>query len=154
MYYFYIFSAIMEKTFYFCRSSMKQKKKIVHYVMLVASIMMLISVVVPHHHHSNGLPCYKWLSTETTHGGHGSENPHDYSCNGHNVALYTSVQSHVLAADVSQLLFPLLILFDYINPPEPDFLGQLFESGPFVYIESLHDTWFASASGLRAPPVL
>ena len=121
---------------------MRAKKKIYQYVMLLVSIVVLMSVVIPHHHHSNGLPCYKSLSAEAAHGG----------CNGHNVALYTSVFSHVTDGNVNQYLFPLLVLFDYINPPVPAFYKLLFEKDRTYYIESLHDTWIASASGLRAPP--
>ena len=107
--------------------------------MLLVSIVMLMSVVVPHHHHSNGLPCYKSLSAEAAHGGH-------------NIALYTSIFSHVTDGNVNQFLFPLLVLFDYINPPVPVFYKLLFENDRAYYIESLHDTWIVSASGLRAPP--
>ena len=78
-----------------------------------------MSVVVPHHHHSNGLPCYKSLSAEAAHGGHGSPESHDCGCSGHNIALYTSIFSHVTDGNVNQFLFPLLVLFDYINPPAP-----------------------------------
>ncbi len=92
--------------------------------MLLVSIVMLMSVVVPHHHHSNGLPCYKSLSAEAAHGGHGSSESHDCGCNGHNIALYTSIFSHVTDGNVNQFLFPLLVLFDYINPPVPVFTSS------------------------------
>ena len=131
---------------------MKAKEKIIRYVMLVASIVMLLSVVVPHHHHSNGMPCFKSLTTDTH--SHKSASSHDCGCNGHNLALFTSLLSHASDLYVSHLLFPLQVLFDYINPPEPAFCGQLFDRGRAFYIESLHDTWITCASGLRAPPVL
>ncbi|WP_363669745.1 DUF6769 family protein [uncultured Parabacteroides sp.] len=131
---------------------MRAKRKIYQYVMLLVSVVVLLSVVVPHHHHSNGLPCYKSLSTEAAHGGHGSSESHDCGCNGHNIALYTSIFSHTTDGDASQYLFPLLVLFDYINPPVPEFYKLLFEKDRSFYIESLHDTWITSASGLRAPP--
>ena len=102
--------------------------------MLLVSIVMLISVVVPHHHHSNGLPCYKSLSAEAAHGGHGSSESHDCGCNGHNIALYTSIFSHVTDGNVNQFLFPLLVLFDYINPPVPVFYKLLFENDRAYYI--------------------
>ena len=130
------------------------KKKIYQYVMLLVSIVMLISVVVPHHHHSNGLPCYKSLSAEAAHGGHGSSESHDCGCNGHNLALFTSLLSHASDLDVSHLLFPLQVLFDYINPPVPLLYGQTFDRERAFYIESLHDTWITCSGGLRAPPVL
>ncbi|RHJ83558.1 hypothetical protein DW103_06785 [Parabacteroides sp. AM08-6] len=120
--------------------------------MLVASIVMLLSVIIPHHHHSNGLPCYKSLATEVPDGGHNHPQSHDCGCSGHNVALYTSILSHATDSDISQHLFPLLVLFDYINPPEPVFCQQLFENEQDIYIESMHDTWISTASGLRAPP--
>ena len=116
--------------------------------MLVASIIMLLSVVVPHHHHSNGMPCFKSLTEHN----HKSSSSHDCGCNGHNIALYTSIFSHVTDGNVNQFLFPLLVLFDYINPPVPVFYKLLFENDRAYYIESLHDTWIVSASGLRAPP--
>ncbi len=103
-----------------------------------------------HHHHSNGLPCFKPLTEHS----HKSASSHDCGCNGHNVALFTSLLSHATDVDASHLLFPLQVLFDYINPPEPAFCGQPFERSRAFYIESLHDSWITCASGLRAPPVL
>ena len=47
---------------------------------------------------------------------------------GHNIALYTSIFSHVTDGNVNQFLFPLLVLFDYINPPVPVFYKLLFEN--------------------------
>ena len=131
---------------------MKAKKKIIRYVMLVASIIMLLSVVVPHHHHSNGMPCFKSLTTGTHE--HKSASSHDCGCTGHNLALFTSLLSHASDLDVSHLLFPLQVLFDYINPPISVAGGQLFDRNRAFYIESLHDTWIAYSGGLRAPPVL
>ena len=129
---------------------MKAKKNIIRYVMLIAGIIMLLSVIIPHHHHSNGLPCFKPLTEHS----HKSASSHDCGCNGHNVALFTSLLSHATDVDASHLLFPLQVLFDYINPPEPAFCGQPFERSRTFYIESLHDSWITCASGLRAPPVL
>lgn len=129
------------------------KKKIYQYVMLLVSIVVLWSVVMPHHHHSDGLPCYQSLVEEAAHDGHnGGSESHDCGCNGHNVALYTSLFSHMTDGNIHQHLFPLLVLFDYINPPVPVSYKLLFEQDRTYYIESLHDTWIASASGLRAPP--
>lgn len=122
--------------------------------MLMASILMLLSVMIPHHHHSNGMPCYKSLATETTETGHTENDAHGCCCNGHNMVFFSSLLSHAADTDVDLHLFPLLILFDYINPPEPAFCGQVIECKRAFYIESLHDTWIVSASGLRAPPVL
>ena len=118
--------------------------------MLIAGIIMLLSVIIPHHHHSNGLSCFKSLTEHS----HKSASSHDCGCNGHNVALFTSMLSHATDVDASHLLFPLQVLFDYINPPEPAFCGQPFERSRAFYIESLHDSWITCASGLRAPPVL
>lgn len=130
---------------------MKLKIKIVRYAMLMVSIMMLFSVIIPHHHHSNGLPCYTFVTEQ---GSDNHDNTSDTACNGHNIALYTSVLTHATDGDVVQYLFPLLVVFDYINPPDPDFCRQLAKRDRTFYIESLHDTWIASASGLRAPPML
>lgn len=133
---------------------MKAKKKIVHYVMLVASIFMLLSVVLPHHHHKDGAPCYRWLTTEASAGGHSDTDSHDCGCNGHNIALYSSLQHPVTDIDTNHILMPLLTLFTYNYSIQPAFTGQFFGAGNAVYIESLHDTWISSASGLRAPPSL
>ena len=96
--------------------------------MLVASIIMLLSVVVPHHHHSNGMPCFKSLTEHN----HKSSSSHDCGCNGHNLALFISLLSHVTDGDVSHLLFPLQVLFDYINPPVPLLYGQTFDRVPLL----------------------
>lgn len=133
---------------------MKVRKIISQYVLLVASILMLVSVIVPHHHHSNGMPCYEVMATEASHGDHDGEESHDCDCTGHNTAFLTSVQSHFTDGDVDLYLLPLLVLFDYINPPELSFSEQYIERDGAFFIESLHSTWITSASGLRAPPVL
>ncbi len=117
--------------------------------MLVASVVMLLSVVVPHHHHSDGMPCYKAL---TEHGHHSAES-HDCSCNGHNLAIFTSLLSQATDTDASHLLMPLHILFDYLNHTVSPTYEQSFDRERAFYIESLHDTWIASVGGLRAPPM-
>lgn len=110
---------------------MKAKEKIVRYVMLVASIVMLLSVVIPHHHHSNGMPCFKSLTTDTH--SHKNASSHDCGCNGHNLALFTSLLSHASDLDVSHLLslckFYLIIL-TLLNRPFADIL--LTEAEPFI----------------------
>lgn len=65
--------------------------------MLIAGIIMLLSVIIPHHHHSNGLPCFKPLTEHS----HKSASSHDCGCNGHNVALFTSLLSHATDVDAS-----------------------------------------------------
>lgn len=128
---------------------MKIQKNIIRYVMLLAGIIVLLSVVIPHHHHSNGLPCFKFL-TEHNH----PASSHDCGCNGHNIALFTSLLSYVTDSDVNHLLFPLQILFDYINSSVSLLCGQTFDRERAFYIECLHDTWVVCSGGLRAPPVL
>lgn len=128
---------------------MERKKQIIRYVLLLASLVMLISVIAPHHHHSNGMPCYKPL-TEAHHG----SDSHGPGCEGHNPAFFTSFHSAQIDLASSHCLFPLFILYDYVYPPAPSFTEQLFSREKNIYIESLHDTWIASASGLRAPPLV
>lgn len=135
---------------YLClHALMERKKQIIRYVLLLASLVMLISVIAPHHHHSDGMPCYKSL-TEAHHGG-GS---HDPGCERHNLAFFTSFHAAQIDLASSHFLFPLFILYDYVYPPAPTFTEQLFSREKNIYIESLHDTWIASASGLRAPPAV
>lgn len=133
---------------------MRVKKKIVQYVMLLAGILVLLSVVVPHHHHGNGMPCYQMLMTETTQDNHSSGEGHDCDCSGHNLVFNSSLELHATDGDALQYLFPLLVLFDYMYPPEIGFHGQLFGWERSVYMESLHDMWSTRAVGLRAPPQL
>lgn len=120
--------------------------------MLMAAILSLLSVVIPHHHHRDGMPCYQSLTAEHAQGDHGAD-PHDCGCDGHNLAFFDTAASHCTDGDVDIHLIPLLTLFNYIYPPEPAFHGQFFEREYAPYIESLHDTWIASATGLRAPPM-
>lgn len=128
---------------------MESKKQVIRYVLLLASLVMLISVILPHHHHSNGMPCCKPL-TEAHH----ATNSHSQGCEGHNLASFTSFHSEQTDLASLHYLFPLFILYDYIYPPQPAFVEQLFGRERAVYIESLHDTWIAAASGLRAPPLV
>lgn len=132
----------------FVTFDMKTKKKIIHYVMLLATMVMLLSVILPHHHHGNGMPCYKSLTTA-----HQPGDSHDCGCEGHGLFFLNASQSVVADADAGPYLVPLLVLFDYIYPPEPAFYVQLWSREKAVYIESLHDTWIASASGRRGPPM-
>ena len=134
----YIFVAMLKKT----------KKYIIRYVMLLAGIVLLMSVIVPHHHHEDGFPCYKSLAES-----HHANTTHGCCCDGHNIAFFSSLQLHVTDMDANMHLFPLLVLFDYVNPPEPLLCDCSFHKESAVYIESLHDTWIVSASGLRAPPM-
>ncbi len=128
---------------------MREKKQIIRYMMVVAGFIVLLSVVLPHHHHSNGLPCFSPL---TEHSHHHDAND-DCSSNGHSIALFSSMLSQVTDVAIDQILSPLLVLFDYINPPASTFLTQAFERSRAFYIESLHDSWIAAIGGLRAPPM-
>ena len=98
------------------------------------------------------MPCYQSLTAEQAHGDK-STDTHDCGCDGHNLAYFSTHISHFMDGDVDIHLMPLLVLFDYIYPPEPAFCGQLLDHENAPYIESLHDAWIVSASGLRAPPM-
>lgn len=93
------------------------------------------------------MPCYQSLTAEQAHGDK-STDTHDCGCDGHNLAYFSTHISHFMDGDVDIHLMPLLVLFDYIYPPEPAFCGQLLDHENAPYIESLHDTWIVSASGL------
>lgn len=129
---------------------MRDKKQTIRYIMLVAGFIMLLSVVVPHHHHSNGMPCFKALTEHSHH----NPDSHDCGCNGHNLALFTSLLSQATNGDANHLFVPLHVLFSYINPVVPSLKEQSFIRERAFYIESLHDTWVARVGGLRAPPRL
>lgn len=128
---------------------MRAKRRIIGYVMLVASVIMLLSVVVPHHHHSNGMPCYKALTEHSHH-----TQSHDCGCNGHNIAIFTSLLSHIVDTDANHLFIPLHTLFDYTNTITLPTDKRLFVREQAFYIESLHDTRTDSVGGLRAPPLI
>lgn len=133
----------------------KAKKRVVQYLMLLTGILVLLSVVMPHHHHSNGMPCYLVLAAEAqADNSHAASEGHDCDCSGHNPVFTSSFELHATDGDVGQYLYPLLVLFDYMYPPEIAFHRLFFERERSVYIESLHDTWIARAAGLRAPPQL
>lgn len=129
--------------------SMEKKKQVIRYTLLLAGLMMLISVIMPHHHHSSGMPCYKPLAEA-----HHTPDSHSPGCEGHNLAFLTSTHSDQTDLASIHYLFPLFVLYDYIYPPEPALVELLFGRERDVYIESLHDTWIARASGLRAPPLV
>ncbi|MEG2067871.1 MAG: DUF6769 family protein [Tannerellaceae bacterium] len=139
------------------------KERVIQYTLLVAGILLLFSVVVPHHHHANGLPCYRSLLAEaaesadrddcTDHSADASGHAaHDCGCNGHNQALFTSLESHITGGDAMLHLYPLLTLFAYLYPSELLNRDIVFLWEEPVYIESLRDHWVARATGLRAPP--
>lgn len=138
----------MKKLSIFVALDMKRRRKIIQYVMLVAGFILLLSTLVPHHHHRDGMPCYAPV-TEAHHTG----DSHGCGCEGHGLFFLNASQSVGTDGDVGPQLFPLLVLFDYIYPLEPAFYEQFWDKQNAVYIESLHDTWIASASGRRGPPV-
>ena len=111
---------------YLCAMREKMKQRIVQYVVLMAGILALLSVVIPHHHHRDGMPCYQSLTAEQAHGDK-STDTHDCGCDGHNLAYFSTHISHFMDGDVDIHLMPLLVLFDYIYPPEPAFCGQLLD---------------------------
>lgn len=131
----------------------KIKQQIMRYMVLMASIVALLSVVIPHHHHKDGMPCYISLDEEMQHDEQ-STDPHDCSCDGHNLAYLNSHTSFSTDSDAGVILMPLLVLFDYINPPEASLSWQHIYGDGTLYIESLQDQWIVSATGLRAPPML
>ncbi len=132
------------------------EKKLIQYFLLFTGFLILLSVTLPHHHHEDGHPCY-CLSMEDAdhpdHDGTGGEAAHDCTCNGHTIAFFSSNAGH-FSDDSDLFLFPIQILFDYITPAPPAFSGCSLFSAQAVYIESRHDVWIVSASGLRAPPLL
>lgn len=134
-----------------------QKEKIATYISLVASVLVLLSVVIPHHHHDDGTPCYRWLAEAVadTGGSSSSENSHTQhshggACLGHNQALFSSEEHHAVS---DAHFYPLLVLFDFIDLQKIfAVMSPAYGRERTFYIESLHDSWIAKASGLRAPP--
>ena len=127
------------------------RKKVYQYVMLFASVVMLLGVVVPHHHHADGSPCYRWLAVELAGEEHEQPAHHDCGCNGHNIALNTVLSQQATDGDAHQHLFPLLVLFDYINPLPPLIHCLYRNNGEAFFAEALPDARLAAASGRRAP---
>ena len=123
------------------------------YVVLMAGILMLLSVVVPHHHHRDGMPCYHSLMAEQEQDGSCADT-YGCGCDGHNLAYFHSSSNQMTDGDVDSHWVPLLVLFDYVYPPELAFFTQVLGRERPWYIESSHDTWIVEASGLRAPPRL
>lgn len=124
----------------------KVGNRIIRYVLLMAGILMLLSVMVPHHHHADGSPCYKPLTERSAHNNTDSGVPGDCSCDSHNLFLLHS------ANDIGPHLFPHLVLFEHFNASDDHLYQWLLRHERPVYIESLHDSWIARATGLRAPP--
>lgn len=129
------------------------RKKLIRYFLLFTGLLFLLSVTIPHHHHEDGRSCYKLNIEHTTQDRAEGEASHDCICNGHTIAFFFSNTGGV-SNETDLLLFPIQTLFDQINPVAPAFTGALFLSTQAIYLESRHDIWIASASGLRAPPLL
>ncbi len=128
------------------------KKSFIAYFLLVSSILIPLSFIIPHHHHSDGTFCFSLTQAEETQ--HETEGHHESShctCNGHNQATYTTVQSHLTGGSIWLFLIPLETLFSYTSPSFLlSDLALLWRRA--LYTESLHDFWIAKAVGLRAPP--
>ena len=69
------------------------------------------------------------------------------------MAIKALIRMIAVATGITWPISVRIFLIDYIYPPEPAFCGQLLDHENAPYIESLHDTWIVSASGLRAPPM-
>ena len=67
----------------------------------------------------------------------------------------TLTQDHDTHAAVTPILIPIFVFLNYLYPAELEQTGLCFsrKHPSFYYIEALHDTWIARASGLRVPPL-
>ena len=133
--------------------SEKVIQQAMRYVVLMAGILSLLSVVVPHHHHRDGMPCYHaWTADHAQ--GEGDTDSGQCGCDGHNLAYLNSNGTSVATdGDADLYLTSLLILFDYLYPPELTLGERLVVRERIGYIESPHDSWIVEATGLRSPPV-
>ena len=136
---------------------MRRRKSHTVFLMLIASLFVLLSVILPHHHRSDGMACYALV--EHLHDADSSEPPTsssdhatDCGCNGHNPAFYSTANNLLDLTDAHIFLMPLLVLIDYIYPPEPLFCGDANSVFSNFYNALLYDSWIVSATGLRAPP--
>jgi len=132
-----------------------RKYRVIQRIMLVCSFLMLLSVIVPHHHHADGLPCYRILTEGTADPDDPDMNhhaSHECGCDGHNIAVFTSVVSHITDGNEIQHLFVLQTLFDHIYSYQYHFIGKFFSVLADRIIESLYSSGFVSVNLLRAPP--
>ncbi len=124
----------------------KVGNRIIRYVLLMAGLLMLLSVMIPHHHHADGSACYMPLTEAMAHDNADRGATGDCSCDSHNLFLLYSL------SDIGPHLFPLLVLFDHFNTSDDHLFHWLLRPERPIYVESLHDSWIARATGLRAPP--
>lgn len=139
------------------RTEMKLKRYIA-YLLLVVSMMMLAVPVIPHHHHTDGLLCMK-----NDLGRAGSEQPVQHPrhaeehCCCHTGCITTHFFQQRSQMDTTWLhpapddLPSFLIAFPPRLFSSPDnATGR--KHFTHYYIESLHSTFIARATALRAPP--
>ena len=115
-----------------CNKKQTMRKKVYQYVMLFASVVMLLSVLAGEEHEQ---PAH-----------------HDCGCNGHNIALNTVLSQQATDGDAHLHLFPLLVLFDSVNPVPPLIHRLCRDGSEWFFAEALPDARLAAASGRRAPP--
>ncbi len=122
------------------------------YLLFLISIIMLEVPVIPHHHHTNGMLCMKNDLSANCCETQPSEH-HKHCCHTKCVATHffkktpaTEDGIEITPSAESSLYLPAVFL------PQSDALSFKPIHKPPFYIESLHGTHIARASGLRAPP--
>lgn len=133
-----------------------ERKRYIPFFLLVVSLLMMAVPVFPHHHHANGLLCMKNDIGPHCCQQHPSETGSEThcccetGCIAHHFfqQMPTDMRTspHPAVSELIPFLSPLLLRLAASRAIAPK--GDI----P-IYIESLHGTLIAHATGLRAPPV-
>lgn len=146
---------------------MKAKRSIAKFFFFI-SILMLVVPVMPHHHHSNGLICMKNdLPAPCSHADDKAcSNPTDSDCSTQATHHPCCCNTYCVTSHFTQKAPSLT---DVNLQPDYTWVATLFYEPAFrlllqleekerhtypYYLESLHSTLVATATGLRAPPTL
>lgn len=132
-----------------------KKKHAVTYLLLLVSLIMLAVPVVPHHHHaSNEQICMKNDVEADCAGHHSHHPPHEHCCcqTGCVTTHFVPRLPDSLAGQTDFILVWVAIVFhEFVFRQLTEADEQADKREP-AYRESLHGTFIARATGLRAPP--